>query len=70
MKNRLNTVYRKVLVSPLIPELLEKRHANSSEVTVTPAMSAEFRGQRGGYIHTHNSVNISPYSYTEVKRKE
>jgi hypothetical protein len=31
-------------------------HAKSLAVMVSRAKSAEFHGQRGGYIHTHNSV--------------
>ena len=33
-------------------------HAKSLAVMVSRAKSAEFHGQRGGYIHTHNSVTI------------
>jgi hypothetical protein len=59
----MNSIYWKVRGCPFISELFEK---TSRQLMVTPAMvmSAESRGQRRGYIHTHNSV------YSQKKKRK
>ena len=55
----------------LFPTFLKKLPAKSWAVMVSRAKSTEFRGQKGGYILTHNSVNIQNkinFSFLKCKK--